>query len=91
MIIDGDTLFAMIQKISAKIAEMAADLKILRMSLPQRLEKSLLNTEDLCKILKISERTAATMRKDGSIPFNKIRRKIYYKASDIEKLITRPP
>ncbi len=42
---------------------------------------------EACFILKISKRTLHNYRKEGMIPFSRIDGKIYFKATDLQKLL----
>jgi hypothetical protein len=46
-----------------------------------------LNSDDVCKLLKISKRTLQTCRDTGTLPFSQIGHKCYYKSDDIEQFI----
>lgn len=46
-----------------------------------------LDNQDVCLILNISYRTLQDYRDTGKISFSRIKHKMYYKASDIEKLL----
>lgn len=46
-----------------------------------------IDNSELCIVLKISKRKAQEMRDACKIPFSKIDGKIYYRASDVEKLL----
>jgi excisionase family DNA binding protein len=52
------------------------------------LEEIWLDTFEAAKILKVSTRTLQNYRDKGTLPFSKIGSKIYFKASDIENLLT---
>lgn len=52
----------------------------------RRLEKWLDNRE-VCTILNISKRTLQTYRDNGTLPFSRIDNHIYYRPSDVERLI----
>lgn len=43
-----------------------------------------LNSEEVCHLLMISNRTLQSYRDRGILPFAQIGRKIYYKASDLD-------
>jgi predicted site-specific integrase-resolvase len=47
----------------------------------------LLDTQDLCLLLKASKRTLQRYRKNGVLPFHIIEGKAYYKLSDIHEFI----
>lgn len=44
-------------------------------------------TDEVCKLLNVSKRTLQKMRDSKTINFTKSGKKIYYKASDIEKYL----
>jgi len=46
-----------------------------------------LDNQDVCLLLNISPRTLQSYRDTGKIGFSQINHKIYYRASDIEKLL----
>ena len=46
-----------------------------------------LDNQDVCLLLNISPRTLQSYRDTGKISFSQINHKIYYKPSDIEKLL----
>jgi DNA-binding transcriptional MerR regulator len=47
----------------------------------------LLDTQDLCLLLKASKRTLQRYRKNGLIAFHLIEGKVYYKSSDVHEFI----
>lgn len=53
----------------------------------QHLSEEWITKEKVLAILKISPRKLQTMRDNGQIPFSQIDGKIYYKTSDVEKLL----
>ena len=46
-----------------------------------------LDIEEVCFLLKVSKRTLQTYRDDNHVPYSIIGKKIYYRASDIEKFL----
>jgi MerR family transcriptional regulator, repressor of the yfmOP operon len=48
------------------------------------LNEKWLSGDQVCNLLMISKRSLQTYRDQGVIPFSQIKRKIYYKASDID-------
>lgn len=54
---------------------------------PHSFEDLYIDNADLCLQLKISKRTAQSWRSSGKLPYVQIDRKIYYKYSDIYKLM----
>lgn len=49
--------------------------------------KQLINNNEFLKMMGISRRTAQIWRDEGIISFSQIKGKIYYKRSDIDKMI----
>jgi len=47
----------------------------------------ILDNADLIQMLKVSTRTLATWREDGTIKYSKIGSKIYYRQEDVEELL----
>ena len=47
-----------------------------------------LDNEAVCRRLGISKRTLQTYRDTGKIPFSMIGHKVYYRAKDIEQILT---
>lgn len=47
----------------------------------------LLDNIDIQKLFKISSRTASNWREEGVLPYSQIKGKIYYKLSDVKKII----
>jgi len=52
------------------------------------IEEVWLDTSEAARVLKVSTRTLQNYRDYGTLPFSKIGSKIYFKASDIENLLT---
>jgi len=46
------------------------------------------DNQDVCLILRISPRTLQTLRDNGTLPFVRINRKLYYKPEDVQSLTT---
>lgn len=49
-----------------------------------------LDNEDVCRLLNISKRTLQTYRDNGRLSYSQINHKMFYKSSDISKLLGRP-
>jgi len=49
--------------------------------------EKLMDNQDLCQMLHVSQRTLNRYRKSGSLPFFKRGQKIHYKASDVKKFV----
>ena len=50
-------------------------------------KETFLDNQEFLLLLKISKRTALTWRDEGRISFSQVGNKIYYKLSDVEKLM----
>lgn len=50
-------------------------------------KETFLDNQEFLLLLKISKRTAQTWRDEGKISFSQVGNKIYYKLSDVEKLM----
>ena len=53
----------------------------------ERKKETFLDNQEFLLLLKISKRTAQTWRDEGKISFSQVGNKIYYKLSDVEKLM----
>lgn len=49
--------------------------------------ENLLDGQDIMQLLHISPRTLQTLRSNGTIPYTRIGRKIYYLRQDIEQVL----
>lgn len=57
-------------------------------ALKNKSEKALVyDNSDVMRLLKVSQRTLATWREDGTIQYSKIGAKIYYKPEHIQEMI----
>ncbi|KUO65655.1 MAG: hypothetical protein APF83_01125 [Lutibacter sp. BRH_c52] len=50
-------------------------------------KETYLDNQEFLTLLKVSKRTAQTWRDEGKISFSQVGSKIYYKLSDVEKLM----
>lgn len=50
-------------------------------------KETFLDNQEFLLLMKISKRTAQTWRDEGKISFSQVGSKIYYKLSDVEKLL----
>ena len=50
-------------------------------------QETFLDNQEFLLLMKISKRTAQTWRDEGKISFSQVGNKIYYKLSDVEKLL----
>jgi hypothetical protein len=47
-----------------------------------------LGNDDVCSLLQISKRTLQSYRDNGTLPYSQIGRKCYYRALDVESLVS---
>jgi excisionase family DNA binding protein len=73
-----------VNRLKDTLSKVEQKVDFLSKPLSEQLNRKYLTTDDAAKILKISPRTLAKIRADGSIPFIKVRRKIVYSATDLE-------
>jgi len=50
-------------------------------------KETFLDNQEFLQLMKISKRTAQSWRDEGRISFSQVGNKIYYKLSDVEKLL----
>ncbi len=75
----SESEYSEIHSIFAKIST-----KLDEISIKNPFKDKWFDSEDVCRILKISKRTLQNYRDKGIIAFSQVGNKIYYKASDIE-------
>ena len=46
-----------------------------------------LDNQDVCQMLNISPRTLQTLRDNGTLAYSQIKRKVYYKPEDVERIL----
>lgn len=49
------------------------------------------DNQDVCLMFRISPRTLQTLRDNGTLPYTRINRKIYYKPEDVQNVIKSDP
>lgn len=54
---------------------------------PDTSKKSIMDNEEFLKLMGISKRTAQSWRDEGKISFSQVGNKIYYKMTDVDKLL----
>jgi hypothetical protein len=69
-------LLAQLQNISQQLNSKADNKK-----------ETFMDNQEFLQLMKISKRTAQTWRDEGKISFSQVGSKIYYKLSDVEKLL----
>lgn len=74
----------------AQFSELTSRLDSLQNQLnsqPNASKKTFMDNEEFMKLMGISKRTAQTWRDEGKISFSQVGNKIYYKLSDVDKLL----
>ncbi|MGE4287207.1 MAG: helix-turn-helix domain-containing protein [Salinivirgaceae bacterium] len=74
-------------KLLRKIDTLTEDVKLLASKKDNGLKEKWLITDEVCTILDISKRRLQQMRTNGEVEFTKVGKKVYYKSSNIEKLL----
>jgi|TARA_R100000479_G_scaffold51000_2_gene23944 hypothetical protein len=77
----------LILSLSQEIKYIKAYIQLLKESRAERLKDSWIDNQDVLQTLHISKRTLQTFRKNGTLPYSKVKGKFYYKVSDIEELL----
>ena len=70
--------------------DLLAKLEIITSQLNTKAEakkETFLDNQEFLQLMKISKRTAQTWRDEGRISFSQVGNKIYYKLTDVEKLL----
>lgn len=74
-------------KLMRKINQISEKLENLNLKSNDGFKDKWYVTEEVCKLLNVSKRTLQKMRDSKTIRFTKSGKKIYYKASEIEKYL----
>ena len=88
MYIDNLNFIEWMEKLSGKLDSIGKDLKTF-MTAGNVLEdnEKILDNQDLCFLLKVSNRTLQRYRDEGELPYFRVKAKIYYRASEIRTFI----
>lgn len=73
--------------LSGELKEVKVHLEFLKKSRVEYFKEAWVDSADVLDILRISKRTLQSLRDTGDLPFSRINGKLYYKLSDIEKLL----
>lgn len=76
-----------LDKIFNEIGSLREELKEQKVKLSKKLTDTWLDNQEVMELLKVSPRTLQNMRDSQTLSFSKVGGKIYYKATDIEKLL----
>ncbi len=76
------------ETITAKLERLNSFMDRLTNELNDKEQKEWLDNQDVCEILNISKRTLQTYRDSGKLAHSQINHKVFYKAKDVEQLIT---
>jgi hypothetical protein len=75
-----------VQEFNQLIKQMEGiSLQLEKLNKSEPLTEKWFDNQDVCLLLKISPRCLQNYRDKGILPFSQFNKKIYYKASDIEK------
>jgi phage terminase Nu1 subunit (DNA packaging protein) len=89
----SQVMFALIDeqkldRIFDEIDSLRQELKTEKAKTSKKLSETWLDNQEVMELLKISPRTLQNLRDSKSLPFSKVGGKIYYKASDVEKILS---
>jgi hypothetical protein len=88
MYIDNEDFEKWMEKLLRKVNEIGKDLQsLINTNDVFDRDDKLLDNQDLCLMLHVSNRTLQRYRSDGVLPFLKRGQKIYYKASDVRAFV----
>ena len=76
-----------LNRIFDEIDSLRQELKTEKEKRRKKLSETWLDNQEVMQLLKISLRTLQTMRDTRTLPYSKVGGKIYYKASDVEKIL----
>ena len=86
--IDKNTFEAWMERILERIEMLNKKLEKLNNTKNQIYGDTLLDNQDLCLLLKVSNRTLQRYRSSGILSYRRIRQKTYYLESDVHKFIS---
>ena len=67
--------------------EAMADIQSLKKTKAELFKEEWMDGQEVTLALHISPRTLQTMRCSGQLPFSKVHKKLYYKASDVKAML----
>lgn len=76
-----------LRRIFEEIGALREELKIEKGKHNRKLSEVWLDNQDVMKLLKVSPRTLQSMRDSLTLPYSKVGAKIYYKVSDVERML----
>lgn len=77
----------LVKVIKTDIANLSKKVEEMSKTHAQQLNEEWIQRDQVLRILKIGERKLQLMRDNGTLPFSKVDGKIYYRTSDVEKLL----
>jgi excisionase family DNA binding protein len=76
-----------LNRMKDRMTELSSNVEFLSKSIAQQLTRQYLDTEEACSVLHISERTLYEIKREGELPFIPLRRKMLFRASDIQQYL----
>jgi hypothetical protein len=86
--IDKNLFEAWMERLLERMEMLDRKLEKLNNTKSQLNGETLLDNQDLCQLLKVSNRSLQRYRSTGALPFRRIRQRIYYLESDVHKFIS---
>lgn len=82
-----EDLIKLLLQITLEIKHIKESLKLLNKSRYDNLKEAWVDSLDVMNMLHVSRRTIRTLRNKGQLPFTRIGNKIYFKLSDVERIL----
>ena len=87
--IDKNLFEAWMERVLERIEMLDRKIQKLSNKKSQLNGETLLDNQDLCLLLKVSNRSLQRYRSSGILPYRRIQQKIYYLESDVHKFISK--
>jgi mRNA-degrading endonuclease RelE of RelBE toxin-antitoxin system len=87
--IDKNLFEAWMERVLERIEMLDRKIEKLSNKKSQLNGETLLDNQDLCLLLKVSNRSLQRYRSSGILPYRRIQQKIYYLESDVHKFISK--
>lgn len=82
-----EDLFRLLNQLKLEVRQMKESVDALRKSRFDSVKDEWIDTTDVMNILQIGLRTVRSLRDNGSLPYSRVGRKIYYKLSSVEHIL----
>lgn len=86
---EQDINIELVKRLLTVIEQFESMINSIKIKSTFRYKYSLLDNDDVCRLLRISKSQLTNLRKKGKISFMILERKIYYRSEDIHEFIER--